>query len=214
MTDGADRPPSHERADPSTDRPSAPTSGRLRRTLPEGRGLADDRWLPRHRVMTAVLWLHVVGLPVYGVYRGYGVLHCLVDTAPMAVMWLAAAQPRGGRTFRSVMSALGLMTAAALLVHLSGGVIEAHFHFFVMVALLSLYQDWVPFLLALAFVVVQHGVMGALFPATVYDHLDAYEHPWRWAFIHGGFALTDRRLSRLSGPSSTGQSAAASASGR
>ena len=163
--------------------------GWLRRALPEGRGLADDRWLPRHRVMTAVLWLHVVGLPVYGVYRGYGVLHCLVDTAPMAVMWLAAAQPRGGRTFRSVMSALGLMTAAALLVHLSGGVIEAHFHFFVMVALLSLYQDWVPFLLALAFVVVQHGVMGALFPATVYDHLDAYEHPWRWAFIHGGFVL-------------------------
>src|SRR5438445_8752659 len=146
--------------------------GWLRQNLPEGRGLADDRWLPRHRVMTAVLWLHVVGLPVYGVYRGYSVLHCLLDTAPMALMWLAAAQPRGGRTFRSVMSALGLMTAAALLVHLSGGVIEAHFHFFVMVALLSLSQDWVPFLLAPAFVVVQHGDMRPRVPAPVCAQLD------------------------------------------
>ena len=161
----------------------------LRRSLPEGRGLPYELWVPRHRVMIGVLWLHVVGLPVYGIYRGYTISHCLLDTAPMAAAWLAAAQPRGGRTFRSVMSSLGLMMAAALLVHFSGGVIEAHFHFFVMVALLSLYQDWIPFLLALAFVVLQHGVMGALFPSTVYNHLDAYEHPWRWAFIHGGFVL-------------------------
>jgi diguanylate cyclase (GGDEF)-like protein/PAS domain S-box-containing protein len=161
----------------------------LRRSLPAGRGLPYELWLPRHRVMGAVLWLHVVGLPVYGVLRGYSIPHCLQDTAPLAAMWLAAMQPRGGRTFRSVMSALGLMMAAALLVHFSGGVIEAHFHFFVMVALLSLYQDWIPFLIALAFVVIQHGVMGVLFPATVYDHLDAFEHPWRWAFIHGGFVL-------------------------
>src|SRR5258708_10702061 len=96
--------------------PAAQLPGRiggwLRRNLPEGRGLADDPWLPRHRVMVAVLWLHVVGLPVYGVLRGYSILHCLVDTAPMAAMWVAAAQPRGGPTFRSVMSGLRLMTSA------------------------------------------------------------------------------------------------------
>jgi diguanylate cyclase (GGDEF)-like protein/PAS domain S-box-containing protein len=81
------------------------------------------------------------------------------------------------------------MAASALLVHLWSGAIEAHFMFFVMVALLSVYQDWVPFLVALAFVVVHHGAVGVLHPAAVYDHADAVEHPWTWALIHGAFVL-------------------------
>ena len=35
--------------------------------------------------------------------------------------------------------------ASALLVHLSGGRIELHFHFFVMMSVIVLYQDWLPF---------------------------------------------------------------------
>ena len=50
------------------------------------------------------------------------------------------------------------MTSSALVVHLSDGLIEAHFHFFVMVAVVALYQSWQPYLLALAFVVVHHSV--------------------------------------------------------
>src|SRR5256885_1753629 len=46
------------------------------------------------------------------------------------------------------------MTSSALLVHLSGGYIEFHFHFFVMVGLLALYQDWTTFILAIGYVVV------------------------------------------------------------
>jgi signal transduction histidine kinase len=74
-------------------------------------------------------------------------------------------------------------------VHLSGGAIEAHFHFFVMLALLSAYQDWVPFLFALAFVILEHGIGGVLIPSAVYNHPDAEANPWRWALIHGGFVL-------------------------
>ncbi|HEX6491901.1 MAG TPA: bifunctional diguanylate cyclase/phosphodiesterase, partial [Candidatus Dormibacteraeota bacterium] len=62
-------------------------------------------------------------------------------------------------------------------------------HYFVMLALLSLYQDWVPLLIALAFVILEHGVLGALRPTAVYDNLDALLHPWKWAFVHGGFVL-------------------------
>ena len=35
---------------------------------------------------------------------------------------------------------------------------QAHFHFFVMVAALSLYEDWVPFLIAVVYVLVQQGI--------------------------------------------------------
>ena len=42
--------------------------------------------------------------------------------------------------------------------HLSSGLTEAHFHFFVIIVVLTLYEDWVPFSVALAFVVIHHAI--------------------------------------------------------
>jgi signal transduction histidine kinase len=74
---------------------------------------------------------------------------------------------------------------SAVLVHLSGGYIEAHFHFFLVVILIGLYEDWLPFGLALAYVVLHHGVAGTIDPSSVYNHPEAQGHPWVWAGIHG-----------------------------
>ena len=71
--------------------------------------------------------------------------------------------------------------------HLSGGVIEMHFHFFVMVAVVALYQDWVCFLAAIAYVLVHHGILGAIDPSSVFNHYAALNHPWKWAAIHAFF---------------------------
>jgi diguanylate cyclase (GGDEF)-like protein len=79
--------------------------------------------------------------------------------------------------------------AASLLVHLTGGSIEAHFQFFVILAFLTLYQSWLPYLLALLYVVGEHGLVGALDPSAVYNNPAGVEHPWRYALIHGGFVL-------------------------
>jgi len=79
------------------------------------------------------------------------------------------------------------MTAASLAVHISGGVIEAHFYFFVAIVALTLYEDWLPFGLAVVYVVVHHGLVGSLDPNAVYAHADAAQRPWRWALIHGAF---------------------------
>ena len=56
-----------------------------------------------------------------------------------------------------------------------------------MLALLLLYEDWLPFLLAFGYVVVHHGTVGVLEPTSVYNHPSAWEHPWLWALIHGAF---------------------------
>ena len=48
------------------------------------------------------------------------------------------------------------------------GAIEAHFSFFVMIAVIALYEDWVPFGVALGFVVAEHGIAGAIVPLSVY----------------------------------------------
>ena len=55
---------------------------------------------------------------------------------------------------------VGLLSRSALIVHVSDGKPESYFHFFVMVAALSLYEDWVPFGAAVAFVLVQQGDHG------------------------------------------------------
>jgi diguanylate cyclase (GGDEF)-like protein len=107
----------------------------------------------------------------------------------VAAAAVVAGTERFGRRFRSLAASFGLITSSALLVHLSGGVIEAHFHFFVVIPILVLYQDWFPFLLALAYVVVHHGLLGAIDATSVYNHPDAVAHPWRWALIHGFFVV-------------------------
>jgi mannitol-specific phosphotransferase system IIBC component len=84
-------------------------------------------------------------------------------------------------------AAFGLIASSAVLVHLSGGYIEFHFHFFVMVGLLALYQKWAPFLVAIGFVLLHHGVVGVLDPSAVYNHPAAIAHPWQWAGIHALF---------------------------
>ncbi|HEX2066709.1 MAG TPA: PAS domain-containing protein, partial [Candidatus Thermoplasmatota archaeon] len=44
-------------------------------------------------------------------------------------------------------------------------------------------------LLAILFVGLHHGALGALDPASVYNHPDAISHPWTWGAIHAFFVL-------------------------
>jgi diguanylate cyclase (GGDEF)-like protein len=157
--------------------------------LPHGQLLPDATWRRRHRGIVAVLWLHVAGLLGMGLGAGFRLPHVLLDVSAVAAAAAVASSAGLGRRVRSLAAALGLVTASALMVHFWGGTIEAHFHFFVVIPILALYQDWAPFLCALLYVVVHHGVMGALDPSSVYNHPDAVAHPWRWALIHAAFVL-------------------------
>jgi diguanylate cyclase len=55
----------------------------------------------------------------------------------------------------------------------------------VMVGVITLYQDWLPFGLALGYVVVHHTVLGLVTPTDVVNHPAALRAPWKWALIHG-----------------------------
>jgi signal transduction histidine kinase/CheY-like chemotaxis protein len=160
---------------------------RARQVLPQGQTLPDAAWERRHRAMLWLLWAHAIALPLYGYYVGYGIVHTSEHAAALAAAGGLAMF--GSRRFRSAAVSVGLLTASALLVHTSGGVIEAHFHFFVMIVVLTLYEDWLPFLLAVAYVVLHHGVVGALDSGAVYNHAGAVADPWKWAAIHGAFVL-------------------------
>jgi diguanylate cyclase (GGDEF)-like protein/PAS domain S-box-containing protein len=166
------------------------TLARVRALLPRGGALAEDAWLARHRTILTVLWLHVIGVPIFGLIRGNGPLHLVVEVAPILAIAVAAAQRRIlSPRIQSVLAALGLLTSSAVLVHLSNGVIEMHFHFFVMIGLIAMYQDWLPFLAAIGMVAAHHAIIGILEPHGVFNHPAAWNSPWKWAGIHALFVL-------------------------
>jgi diguanylate cyclase (GGDEF)-like protein/PAS domain S-box-containing protein len=168
---------------------SAPSGAfsRLREALPTGKTLPPEIWQRRHHAMTTLVWLHAAGLFIFGLTRGYPAWHMCIDTLPIATFAAAAGLKMRSRRFRACMVSLGLLTSSAVLVHLTGGATESHFHFFVIVTLLATYEEWVPYLLAVAFVLVHHGLMGVIAPTSVFDHASAVTDPWKWAAIHALF---------------------------
>jgi diguanylate cyclase (GGDEF)-like protein/PAS domain S-box-containing protein len=162
---------------------------RLRALAPTGRTLPDAAWLRRHHAMVGLLVAEAFGLAVFSLAQGNSWLHSLLHPAGLIPIAGAALALEHRRRVAAVLVSLGLITACALLVHTWEGAIEAHFLFFVTIVVLALYEDWVPFLVAAAYVVVHHGAMGALDPSAVYNHPDAIAHPWKWAMIHGGFVV-------------------------
>ena len=155
--------------------------------LPRGRELAPADFRRRHLVVCWLLAAHVPVLLVLGLVRAPSVLHAVLEVVPVLVLLAVALSPLESRRVRALAASMGLLTCSAVLVHLFGGVVEAHFHYFVVVAVVALYQDWAVYALAIAFVTLQHGVMGALQPGSVFPHT----HPWPWAAVHAAAILAE-----------------------
>ena len=159
--------------------------------LPRGGALGYEEWQARHRGICVLLWVHALGLPFIGLLRGHSLLHGLTEAAVVAWFALGAQVRWLSIGARSALATLGLLTSSAVLVHFFDGLIELHFHFFVMVAVVALYQTWMPFLLALVFVVLHHSLTGTFAPDAVYNHPAAVSNPWLWGLVHGGFILAE-----------------------
>jgi diguanylate cyclase (GGDEF)-like protein len=166
--------------------------------LPAGRRLTESVWRQRHRGLTMLLWGHLPALYLFALVRGHSPLSALSQVAVLLLPAGLAMTTRLSRNVRSASTSVGLVIGASLLVHLSGGAIEAHFQFFVVLAFLTLYQAWLPFGLALLYVVGEHGIVGALDPRAVYNNPAGIAHPWKWAMIHGGFVLAASLANLLS----------------
>jgi methyl-accepting chemotaxis protein len=98
------------------------------------------------------------------------------------------AQSQSGR---AISTSIGFLLATDALVQAGGGMIDLHFHFFVVIALIGLYQNWVPFALAIVLVGVHHFGVGVLAPDLVFGehtHHGAGDAFWR-AALHAGFVL-------------------------
>jgi PAS domain S-box-containing protein len=104
-----------------------------------------------------------------------------ISSLPIA---LALARPGQPSTRYTV--AVGQMLMGALLIHLTGGRIETHFHVFGSLAFLSFYRDWRVLVPATIVVAADHFLRGLFWPQSVYGVLSASE--WRW-LEHAGWVL-------------------------
>jgi hypothetical protein len=164
---------------------------RVKSVLPHGRALPEKLWITRHRAIVGLLWLHALGLAALAALRGYSAVHSLLEIGIVVAAAVLASWKTLDRSARAAVATFGLFTCSALLVHFSGGVTEMHFHFFVMVVVVALYQDWLAFLVGIAFVLFHHGVIGTIAPGDVYSSAAAVANPWGWAAIHAGFILAE-----------------------
>jgi PAS domain S-box-containing protein len=85
---------------------------------------------------------------------------------------------RPGRPSTRYTIAVGQMLMGALLIHLTGGRIETHFHVFGSLAFLAFYRDWRVLVPATVVVVLDHLLRGIFWPESVYGVLVASH--WRW----------------------------------
>src|SRR6185436_12315203 len=99
-------------------------------------------------------------------------------------IFLALTRP--GRPSTRYIVAVGQMLMGALLIYLTGGRIETHFHVFGSLAFLSFYRDWRVLVPATVVVAADHFLRGMFWPQSVYGVLAASE--WRW-LEHAGWVL-------------------------
>ena len=168
-------------------------------SIPDGSTIPDQAWEKRHKYFIITVLSHIPILLALGRLEGsesvvtgatfptipLGML--LLEVGIIAGLALAAAIPQLNRRVRTVLAVTGLAVCSGTLVHVTGGYIEAHFHFFVAVGIAAIYEDWLPFGVGIGYVVVTHGVFGMIDPSRVYNHAAAQMNPWAWSLIHAGF---------------------------
>ena len=99
-------------------------------------------------------------------------------------VWLTRVWP-GAAITRQVI-AVSQMLMSGLLIGLSGGRIETHFHIFGSLVILSFYRDWRVLVSATVVVAGDHFFRGLFWPYSVYGVLSA--SPWRF-LEHAGWVI-------------------------
>ena len=99
-------------------------------------------------------------------------------------VWLTQIWP--GAAITRYVIAVAQMLMSALLISVTGGRIETHFHVFGSLVILSFYRDWRVLVPATVVVALDHFLRGVYWPYSVYGVLAA--SPWR-SLEHAGWVI-------------------------
>ena len=154
--------------------------------------LRTDRWFAHLLIFQ---WLAGVGLAIWvsplawegtASYTHQHVWTALFLGAGIIALPLALIFWQRGQTITRHSIAAAQMLMGALLIHLTGGRIETHFHVFGSLAFLAFYRDWRVLVTASAIVAADHFLRGLFWPLSVYG--TAVASTWRW-LEHAGWVV-------------------------
>jgi PAS domain S-box-containing protein len=97
----------------------------------------------------------------------------LIVSLPIALAWM-----RPGKSLTRQVIGIAQMLMSGLLIHLTQGRIETHFHVFGSLAFLAFYRDWRVLITASAVTALDHLIRGYAWPLSIYG-VELYS-PWRW----------------------------------
>jgi diguanylate cyclase (GGDEF)-like protein/PAS domain S-box-containing protein len=151
--------------------------------LPSGRPLPEAVWQSRHRGLLVVLHLHALGiLAVTWVQGAPG--RAAGWAGAVAVVGLVAGLPQLSRRMRAGLVTVGILSCSAILIQLTSGRTEALLHVFLALALVALYQEWLPYLLAIAFIATHHLLIATIDPTALFADPSAAADPYTWVGLH------------------------------
>ena len=101
----------------------------------------------------------------------------------ISVFPIALAVRRAGWVVTRHVIAGAQMLWSALLIHLTGGRIETHFHVFGSLGILAFYRDWTVLATATVVVAAEHLIRGLVWPESVYG----VANPEWWRFLEHAF---------------------------
>jgi methyl-accepting chemotaxis protein len=179
----------------------------ISRLMPTAR-LSDAAFASRHRALRLVLWLHLPLLIAINLINNGATFVSSSHDMPgmsgqeqtgdawltwtmIALVLLSAMAGGITRTRRTSAMAVsvGLLSAAAALVNAGGGLTDLHFHFFVVLGLISLYQDWATLVASVLLTAAHHIVSAAVATTSVFSSPHAQDHPYWFVLLHAGFVI-------------------------
>jgi len=164
--------------------------------------LRDEQLLDRRkridRMFAILLFVQyiagIVGALTVSPYAWEGkvkVLHthvwvAILGGAGIVILPILMAILRPGTKLTRHVIAASQMLSSALLIHLTGGRIETHFHVFGSLAFLAFYLDWPVLITATVIVAADHFLRGIFWPESVYG----IANPEWWRFLeHAGWVV-------------------------
>jgi methyl-accepting chemotaxis protein len=107
----------------------------------------------------------------------------LVTAVPVGLAWW-----RPGTKLSRHAIAAGQLMMSGLLIHLTGGRIETHFHIFASLGILAIYQDWPILITGAAVTAVDHFTRGLYWPESIFGVVSGSEFR---IFEHAGWVVLE-----------------------
>jgi hypothetical protein len=143
-----------------------------------------------NRYALAILIAHLPAAALVAWFRGTGVVFAAILSLAILAGPIGLILIRPGSILVSHAIAVATLSFSGLLIHLAGGMIEAHFHVFVAIAALTAFgKPWVT-VSAAATIAVHHVLFFFLLPRSVFN----YDATFGIVLLHAAFVVVETAL--------------------